>query len=95
MARSTTVQAIASAPSRTAWSAAGVMAAAANSGWWFTAGEESMSSIGWMEGTANDTLAMSVEANMTSLGVSGNVRPKASAFCRYCTCMPVWGTNSE
>src|SRR5881275_1861899 len=53
-----TVHAMARAPSRTARSAVGVMAAAANSGWWFTAGRESMSSIGWIDGTASDTLAV-------------------------------------
>jgi hypothetical protein len=39
---STTVCASRTAPSRTARSAAGVAAASANSGWWFTAGRESM-----------------------------------------------------
>ena len=46
VAMSIAVQAIASAPSRTAWSAASVMQWAVNSGWWFTAGSESMPIMG-------------------------------------------------
>lgn len=56
------VHAIASALSTTARSAAGEAAALVNSGWWLTAGNESIETIGWIDGTSNEIFAISVEA---------------------------------
>ena len=78
------VQASATAPSRTAASADGVMQAAANSCWWLTAPCVSIPMSGWMVGTASETLAMSVE-NVGSGAPSSSAskcRPSASALAR-------------
>ena len=73
-----------SAASMTAWSAAAVMHAAANSGWWFTAGIDGMPMYGWIAGMACEMLPMSVEpalrANASPKGTK--VRPSDSAFRR-------------
>ena len=76
---------MASAPSATARSAAAVAQCAANSGWWFTAGRESIPMYGWMLGMAREMLPMSVEpaARSISMPRSGNARPSVSAFRRY------------
>ena len=83
VAQSMAVQARATAPSVRARSAAGVTQWAANSGWWFTAGRESMPSRGWMAGSASYTLAMSVEPPLSSnpgvLSKSTKVRPNCPA----------------
>ena len=71
VAASMAVQASATAPSRTAASAEGVMQAAANSCWWFTAPLVSIPMSGWMVGTASETLAMSVEKVGSGVGVVG------------------------
>ena len=76
-ATSIVVQAIATAPSSSAWSAAGLAAAAVNSGWWLTAGSESIPSIGWIEGMASDTFAMSVEPLIVRSDAGGNTRPES------------------
>src|SRR5919112_5679765 len=57
-AASIAVQAMATAPSNTAWSAAGVTHLAVNSGWWLTAGRASMPMVGWIEGMAREMLPM-------------------------------------
>src|SRR6266511_2172781 len=81
VARSIAVQAIAKAPSTSAWSAAGVTQWAANSGWWFVAGSELMPILGWMDGRASDTLPISVEPPGRDGAVgSGKTRPRASAL---------------
>ena len=83
------VQAMASAPSMAARSAGSVTHRAVKSGWWFTAGMESMPSAGWIDGMASETFPMSVEAaaRFTTSPRSGNVRPMASAFRRYSRAM--------
>ena len=75
---------MASAPSISALSAAAVTQWAANSGWWFTAGNDSMPIIGWMDGTTRDTLPMSVEpvGRVSHSPRSGKARPSASALRR-------------
>src|SRR5918992_1193854 len=84
VARSMAVQAIARAPSTSAWSAAGVTQWAANSGWWFVAGSELMPILGWMDGSVSDTLPISVEPPGRDGAVgSGKMRPRASALRRY------------
>jgi hypothetical protein len=79
VAISMTVHAIASAPSKMAWSAEGVAQASANSFWWFTAPWVSMPSMGWMDGTSCEMLPMSVETGEAS---SPNTRPSDSAWRR-------------
>ena len=75
------VQAMAVAPSTMARSPASVIVCAVNSGWWFTAGSESIPMAGWIDGIASDTLPMSVEPD--ARGSNGlKVRPSASALRR-------------
>src|SRR5439155_4713805 len=94
IARSATVIAIASAPSRTARSADSVTHAAVNSGWWLLAPLASTWIIGWIAGIRSETLAMSVEPPFLG-GSSGNVRPSASALRRYSSPSSTSGRNSE
>src|SRR5215472_13484105 len=93
-ARSTTVSAMASAPSRTALSADSVTHAAVNSGWWLLAPLAAISIIGWMVGIRSDTLAMSVEPLFMG-GRLGKMRPMASALRRYISPISRSGVNSE
>ena len=75
-----TVQAIARAPSRTAWSAEGVAQAAANAAWWLTAPWASMPIMGWMDGTTLGDVAH-VRGDRHRRVVL-KVRPSASAWRR-------------
>jgi hypothetical protein len=78
VAQSMAVQARAMDPSARARSAAGVTQWAANSGWWLTAGSESMPMPGWIEGTTWETLPMSDEpGGMPPASPSPTGRPSA------------------
>ena len=80
VAASIAVQASAMAPSRTAASAEGVMQAAVNSCWWFTAPCVSIPISGWMVGTASETLAMSVEKVGSGVAVVVGVEVPAESL---------------